>query len=354
MSPDIEASLSKSKDWIEKNTKRFAFKKLEKQIIKSGICVECGTCVTNCPEKVLAAEITDGRYIPGLIGKCTACGVCYEMCPRTYTTSADLLGQYTSIWKVKSKLKMERKQNGGAVSAFLTQALETKSVDGVVVVQSSQSNPWIPETKIIDDIKEIESVGGTIYTKAPMIDQLMAGFRDGKSSLALVGMACHIDAANRIQKHPAGVINIDDDAEIVKIGLFCMKSFDYLKIVEFLKDNEIIVSDVERMAIVRGNFAVTVGGNVSEWPIKELEEATSRSCYLCQDLTSKNSDISCGNIGSEDDWSTVIIRTEKGNKLFTSTLESGKILAEPLDAKSVRLIMNVAKIKMEKIHNLAK
>ncbi len=182
----------------------------------------------------------------------------------------------------------------------------------------------------------------------------MAGFRNGKSNLAIVGMACHIDAANRIQTHPAGVINIDDDAEIVKIGLFCMKSFDYFKMLEFLKDNGIAIKDVERMAIVRGNFAVTVDSEVSEWPIKELEEATSRSCYLCQDLTSKNSDISVGNIGSDNDWSTVIIRTEKGNKLFTSTQESGKIIAEPLDEKAVRLIMNVAKIKIEKIYKLAK
>jgi len=80
LSPDIEGSLEKSKEWIEKNLKKFAFKKLERQIIKSGICVECGTCVTNCPEKVLAAEEIDGKYTPNLVGKCTACGRCGQLC----------------------------------------------------------------------------------------------------------------------------------------------------------------------------------------------------------------------------------------------------------------------------------
>ena len=109
-------------------------------------------------------------------------------------------------------------------------------------------------TKLVVDVKELEGVGGTIYTKAPMIEQLMSGYREGKSKLAIVGMSCHIDAATTLQEHPAGVINIDGDAELLKIGLFCMKSFDYPKITEFLKDHDIEINDVERMVLASTNL----------------------------------------------------------------------------------------------------
>ncbi|MHA1577976.1 MAG: Coenzyme F420 hydrogenase/dehydrogenase, beta subunit C-terminal domain [Candidatus Thorarchaeota archaeon] len=340
----------KSRDWLKENSKVFAFKKLEREIIKSGVCVECGTCVSNCPDSVLSGERSSGIYVPTLVGKCSACGICYAMCPQTSTLNDDLIGQFRSIWKVQASIDGTRKQNGGAVTALLLHALSKSTIDGAVVASQDPSKPWFPTSKVVDSESDVKTSGGTVYTRTPVVEALMKGFRDGKKNLAIVGMTCSFNAVTRLLEHPAGVINLDNDAEVLRIGLFCMKAYNYNELVQFFSEKKFDIADIEKMSIAKGQFKIQIKDEIHEWPLAELEHLTSRSCSFCGDLTCKSSDISCGNIGSDDDWSTVIIRSDKGEKLFKSAMKQGIFTAEPMEEKAIGIIGNVARSKANRIY----
>ena len=49
-------------------------------------------------------------------------------------------------------------------------------------------------------------------------------------------------------------------------------------------------------------------------PIKEVAPMARKGCHYCLDYTSYFADISVGSVGSDDGWSTVFVRTERGEK----------------------------------------
>ena len=70
------------------------------------------------------------------------------------------------------------------------------------------------------------------------------------------------------------------------------------------------------MQIARGRFIVTVDGKEYSCRVRELESAVRAGCGFCDDLVSRLADISIGSIGSAEGYSTVIVRSERGEKLL--------------------------------------
>jgi coenzyme F420 hydrogenase subunit beta len=131
-----------------------------------------------------------------------------------------------------------------------------------------------------------------------------------------------------------------------------MESFNYSDLVEFLKGEGIKIEDVQRFAIAGGQFTVTLESEEKSWPVKDLDPAAASSCAYCQDLTGMSSDISCGNIGTDDGWTTVLVRTSIGDKVFRGALKAGIIEAEELEPKTVRTVANSARFKKNKFYKL--
>ena len=352
MTPDIDKSLERSQRWLKENIKRYAFKKLEREIIKTGVCTECGTCVANCPVDAISGIREKNKYVPKLTGKCIACGICYEMCPRTITLSEDLIGHYRSAWKARSVDLDGNKQDGGVVSALLYYALKEGIVDAAVAACQSKDIPWLPEATTISKPDKALECAGTIYTHAPVVDELMSALRGGNSATVVVGTSCNLDGITQLQEHPGGTLNTDLRSSVLKIGLFCMESFDYNGLVDFLRTNEVDIKDVRRMAIAKGKFKVLLDESEKEWPVSDLDSIASTSCSYCHDLTTKQSDISCGNIGSGVGWTTVLVRTERGEHLFQEAVDSGVIEAEPLEEKPIQIIINVARSKAMRCYSM--
>ncbi len=348
MKRDVQAIQNMSQEWLKENTRRYAFKRLEKEIISTGVCTECGTCVSSCPVQVLAPKDNSEKYIPILVGKCIACGTCYAMCPRTLSLREDLIGKYLKIYKAKSKIVGGRKQDGGVATALLIAAIEQDMIEGAVVVHHDQEKRWLPRASIAKTKEQIESSGGTVYTHAPIVEEVLRGIKQDFNSLAVTGTSCNIDAIQRLQNHPAGFLNLADGITVAKLGLFCMESFDYIKLESFLKSHEIDISDVTHMAISGGEFTVKLDSEDRTCPISDLDNCAASSCATCYDLTCKSADISLGNIGSDDDWTTTIVRTSLGENLFDMALKNGYIIAEELDEKSIRRIDNIARLKATK------
>jgi coenzyme F420 hydrogenase subunit beta len=351
MTRNHEAVVEEMQRVLKEKTKRFAFKKLEREVIKTGACVECGACVAGCPVNAISGERAEGKYIPTLTGECTSCGICYAMCPRTFVLQEDLIGGVRAIWKARST-KEHRRQDGGAATAILQYMFAKKMIEGAVVACQSPQTPWLPIAKLVTNTEALEKCGGTIYSHAQVIEELLQGFKNNLTSLAVVGTACNIEAVHRMEEHPAGFLRIDKQAKTFKINLFCMESFNYKDIVSFLEKAGINITDVMRFAIAGGKFTVTVGTDEHSWPVGELDSAASSSCTYCQDFTGKYSDLSCGNIGSDEGWTTVLVRTDRGAKIIEGALDDGFIEGELLEADALLSVMNSARFKMNKYYQL--
>ena len=348
---DYNSAVDEVQKLLKEKTKRYAFKKLEREVILTGACVECGSCVEGCPVNAISGTRVDDKYVPTLTGECTSCGICYAMCPRAFSIQDNLLGNVKSAWKVRS-LGDHQRQDGGAVTAFLGYMLEKKMIEAAVVACQASDTPWLPEAKRVTSKDQLQDCSGTIYTHAPVVSEMIKGFKEGLSKQAIVGTACNIDAVERMESHVAGFFVVKTDVSIFKISLFCMESFNYADLTKFLKDDGIKIEDVKRFAIAGGQFTVTLESGDKSWPVKELDPAAATSCAYCQDLTGMSSDLSCGNIGSDEGWTTVLVRTAEGEKVLQGALKAGMIEAEELEPKTVRTVANSARFKKNKFYKL--
>ncbi len=348
MGTDFNTVCEKTREWLKENTKVFAFKKLEKDIIVTEVCVECGQCVSICPENALTGDTSSGKYVPTLTGKCTACGLCYAMCPRTKFSTEDLLGDFQSAWRVRAVNKSPDSQDGGAVTVFLQTLLENKFAKGAVVTCQSDTEPWRPIAKLVSANSNLSDCAGTLYTHSPVVDVLLKTYAHEIKDLAIVGTSCNIEAVVKMESYLSKNVSKDDRIEVFKIGLFCMESFDYPGLVGFLKDAGINIEHVTKMAISGGKFKVNHNDKETEWPIAELDHIAAKSCSVCRDFTCKGADISCGNVGTEEGWSTVLIRSNRAAALLEAAKNNGAIEAEELEPKDIRIIGNVARLKATK------
>ena len=112
--------------------------------------------------------------------------------------------------------------------------------------------------------------------------------------------------------------------------MFCYECFDYEKLKE--ETARLLGVDLDRAEktqIHKGKYIVRVDGKEHSVSVKELNNAVEERCLDCPDFTAKYSDISVGSVGSDDGYSTVIVRSDIGEKLFESLdLAKGEVNKE--------------------------
>lgn len=163
---------------------------------------------------------------------------------------------------------------------------------------------------------------------------------------AMVGTPCQILAGNKINKYEkeTGGSPID-----VKIGLFCMENFSYTYLEKFLKENNIELYDVKGFRIDKGYFIVSLSkGEDFKIPVKKTEIFTRKNCNICTDYTADTSDISVGSVGSDKGYSTVIIRTEKGQEIINECIKGGYLEKSEIKDKGLSLLKNISNKKISK------
>ena len=163
---------------------------------------------------------------------------------------------------------------------------------------------------------------------------------------AMVGTPCQILAATKINKYEK---ETGGSSVYVKIGLFCMENFSYSYLERFLKEKNIELYEVKDFRIEKGFFiANLIDGNNFKVPVSKTESFTRKNCHVCTDYTADTADIS---VGSNKDYSTLIIRTEKGKKIIDECVKQGYIETKPISEKGLRLLKAIASKKITK--NLA-
>ena len=83
-------------------------------------------------------------------------------------------------------------------------------------------------------------------------------------------------------------------------------------------------------------------------PLSVAKRIIRKNCNICVELTSETSDISIGSIGSEEGWSTLIIRTKKGEEIVDGAIKQEFIKARDLTESQFKLLNRLAEAKISK------
>jgi coenzyme F420-reducing hydrogenase beta subunit len=249
-------------------------------------------------------------------------------------TKDENLGVCSDLFSAKSGLNG---QDGGVVTALLIAGLRKKLFEAAIVVQ--RKDGYNAEAVISEDADEVMAARGTKYLKVSIISKLRELASQGKRRIAIVCTPCEARAARKMQQTLKQKFS---DLEITIIGLFCFEAFNPAKLKEEIKRLlDVDLDKAEKTQIRKGKFTAHIEGQEYSCKVKELNNAAEKACHYCDDFTSKLADISVGSVGSQNGYSTVIVRSDKGKKLLEN-LDAAKAGVEKEE------IIKLSKFKAER------
>ena len=334
--------------------KKDSYGMLMKEIVRAGICTECGTCAAVCP--VLEWDHLIGQ--PKLIGKCTGCGICYNQCPRTITDPIQLIGDFKTGYVGNTNIpEVIGGQDGGSITSLLCYMFDEHLIDAAVVTMKDPKNPWHPIAQIITSKEDAIKSSGSIYCHSQTVEALMDAIRQDYRSIAFIGTPCNIDAVYKMMSSPSGMLKYFMRAHVLTIGLFCMDSFSPEAIYSFFKKEGLDLSKIKKMDINKGKFHVYYDPKaepIKSFTIKQLHKFKSSSCNFCTDLTAENADISVGSVGSGPNKNTIFARTGIGTEIIEDAAKKGYLTIEPYDSINLNAVLFLAKLKKVSQYNIQK
>ena len=315
----------------------------EQAVIEADRCVQCGACVAACPSDSIGVG-DDG--LPRLVKMCTGCSLCWDFCPRggmrheatwgllqpagdddpvgwkvtgvPAALGGNGLGPVHQTWTARARPGVPGAQDGGLVSALLIGLLEAGAVDGALVARESRTQPWKGEPYLARTPEEVVACAGSFYNQTMALAALDLKGHDlpPRPRIAVVGTPCEVEAIRAMQARPWSWGAQRVDAVLLTIALLCTKSFNYEKLMvgEIQRQRGIPLEKVGKVDVIHGRLLVEdLDGNtlVSE-PVRDFHGAALKGCDECADFLGRAADISVGSVGSEDGWSSVLVRTEVG------------------------------------------
>ncbi len=330
------------------------FTHLIQEVHAKGRCNHCGGCVAFCAANYGALELgEDGKPHYGDKEKCIECGICYSICPeineldgetRKLVSWTEPMGRIlgAAVARAKDPRVRARGTDGGVVTALLLNLFDRGRIDGAIVsrkVGPFQRQPWLARTREdilaaagfhFDTVPNIAHFSEKYSTYSPSIMELQDVGKKTFNRLAFVGTPCQINALRRME-----VLGVTpSDAVNFHFGLFCIGNFQF-------------GPDERRQLASVGNFQWTEvhklnlkeelivhlrQGEIRYIPLDQLTFMKRHACLFCGDYTAEYADISFGGLGAPMGWTTVLLRSPKGEECLASALRESIELFSYLDS----------------------
>jgi coenzyme F420 hydrogenase subunit beta len=330
----------------EEKTK--TFRDLQEEVVRKGICTQCGACVSFCSAGRLNALELDGDGFPRYADedKCLRCGICYLICPLTGDLDVEVrrrfgwrppVGTVQTITSARATdgAILSMAADGGVVTALLLYMLENYLIQGAIV--SRKATPFTREPLIATSREELisaasfhvagpsppEEPGEEYTTYSPAIAAVKDLEGSRLSHVAMVGTPCQVKTVRKMQClgiAPAHTIGYT-------VGPFCMESLSFdAPGRKRLEDRlHIDLADVARLDI-RDDLGISLrDGTTIRVPFEAVDELARAACLACTEFANDYADIAVGGLGSPDGYATMLIRTEKGSRVFNGALRQGYI-----------------------------
>jgi len=239
-------------------------------------------------------------------------------------------------------------QDGGVVTALLLCALKNGLIDSAVVSGISREKPFHPTPKLATTPEDILESAGTRYSYSPNLLALPEALKQKKTSIAFVGTPCQIHAVRKMQM--AGLKRYISPLKFL-IGLMCSEGFTYEGLMEkHIHGNLGVDLNSIKKINIKGKMLVKTDSGITTIPLSETKQYAREGCSFCDDFSSELADISVGGLGL-DKWTFIIIRTEKGEKLFEDAEKAKVIKTRDVEEEPNALIL-LHKLSNKKRQNI--
>jgi coenzyme F420 hydrogenase subunit beta len=334
---------------------------LSANVVRAGKCLGCAACVVVCPFGCLVLSSEE----PILAKECKPCGICSKVCPQLNWSLSEAEktvfgrqrqdGEHFGIYRrlvvaqAGDSEVLRIGQDGGVVTALLLFALKSGIIDGAIVSGVSKDKHILPVPELATTAEEIRRVSGTRYFYSPNVLALGEAIKQKKKHVAFVGTPCQIRAVRKMQM--AGLKKYTDSLTFL-IGLMCSETFSY----EGLMDKHLAgtlslnLKDISGMNI-KGKMLVTTKSGIQTIPLAAVKQYARSKCGFCDDFSSELADISVGGLGLNK-WTFSIIRTQKGEDIFSDAEKAGAIKSRGVD-EEVNALNLLRKLSEKKQQNVA-
>jgi coenzyme F420 hydrogenase subunit beta len=351
------------------------WKELFTDVVTSGLCTGCAACIVACPYDVLDYDTADGAYRPfhldveGGRADCThgekGCTLCTRACPRfrDWETEIDAFRfgrerEDTEVFGVATDVVLARAtdpdiaavgQDGGFVAALLIYALEHDEIDAALVSGlEGDGSTWRAVPTVAKTRADVLATSGSRYTYSANLLAYPEAIEGGAERIGLVGMGCMTSAPGAMGARKAGKIA---RRLSLTIGLMCSKTFDDKIFEELFEARYGITRDRITKMNIKGVFQLWLtDGSYVEVPLKEAHAWTREGCKECPDFAAEHADLSTGGIGEFNDWTLVVVRTDRGRDLLASMVRDGAVELRPGDDDpgAIALMRKLARVSRKR------
>lgn len=342
------------------------------RIVDGGLCHRCGSCIGICPTNTLG---TDREGFPRVknLSACTDCDLCVKVCPGD---EFDILGFYEKQFGVKANLPethgvfhesfigystdpilREKSTSGGVVTAILIHLLETKQIDGAVVIASDENVLWRGKPIVARTREELLAATKSKYAISPT-NTAFSELREIPGKYALVGLPCQIHGFKKAAELDSRL----KERVVLTIGLFCHAAVEHeaYEVIWGLlgdkaKDALKFTSRIGKhpgaphLHLKDGSLYPAYYGDKKGYKPSSMEVInilyrlySPPRCLTCFDSTSEFADISVGDpwmappdntVDFYKGWSFALVRTERGAAACKGTTEAGLMIRKEVSRK---------------------
>ena len=351
------------------NTQHIEFVVLKK------LCSGCGVCVSICPGNSIEMD-ESGYYNYPSVNKdsCSNCGLCLKVCPG-YSLYKKIINRSfnndvyegivsTQVCNSKDEKIRYYSSSGGFITSLILYLIERKLVDGAIVIRQSHNNVLNNEVYIAKTASEVLQSMGSRYSPSSNCT-IFKELEALKGKYVFVGKPCQIEGLIRYQK-----IKKNTKFEIfLKIGLFC-KHTPSRKALYTLFDDHGITIDKDIRLKYRGmgwpGFFTVFDRDKEILKIPYLDcwvnyfaNIRNIRCIVCDNPFSSHADISVGDPwgkefrGDKIGKSMVLIRSDKGEKVFGSLINDKIIESQTISTENLIRLQKWLSLRKRNIYHLA-
>jgi formate dehydrogenase subunit beta len=248
----------------------------------------------------------------------------------------DMLYAWTNDAEIKKKAEL-----GGAVTAIWKYALESKAVDGVLVITKG-TDLYDAQPVLIKDPKELAKTAGSLHCGTLLLPKLIHKYFDGAKDMKIGVTVKGCDAMAFYELAKRKQINLDN---IVMIGVNCGGSVSPVLARKMIADKYgVDPNTVHKEEIDKGQFIIEYEGGHKGISVDELEEAgygRRSNCRRCKYKVPRQADLACGTwgvVGEKAGKATFVeVCSEKGAKLVDGAVKSGVLATEAANPKGLEI-----------------
>jgi formate dehydrogenase subunit beta len=235
----------------------------------------------------------------------------------------------------------EKAECGGAVTALLRYALESKHADAVLATAARDGNRYDGIPVLISDPEDLIQTAGALHAAPVNLARCLKEYLDGAAHVRIAVVCKPCDAKAIIELAKREQIDVEN---VILIGLNCTGTFSPRTARAMYEDEfGVAAGDVIREDVGDGQLTIWLkdSGEV-RMDLAELEQkgyGRRENCRRCETSIPTMTDLACGKWGTTDGQQATFVEvlSDKGATFLDGAVKAGLILIEQADNEAIEL-----------------